>query len=332
METKNRLILLAVLAAFGVGLIAGYVLVTGDLIHGEDTSIFVSTGNVSSTEDDSPVMNLQFQQQGQLVGEVNIPLGQQTQSKPVGESSFEVDVPVDISGNKISNLMGGDVLFCEEGASLVLLDSTKALFLDFGLDECEIDSYTKAGPIGDEIKEILSDDVLSLWEKQSAIWYVQGLDAISLNVTWQNNVGEGFKEAFEGIKGRSSSVQPLQDADVRLEFESEGYSRVKLEILENKKTQSLLVERGFALENENKGNQNLAFGESILVYLPEGESKEFFIRSYCINAGRGVPSNRDELVMWKKVPENVQEVIDQNYITNQVASGAGQSDVWGQTG
>ncbi len=329
METKNRIILLAVLAAFGVGLIVGYILVTGDAVPGEDASIFVSTSNVSSTEDDNQFMNLQFQQQGRIVGEVNIPVNQQTQSKPVEESFFELDLPISLGGDSYTK---GDVLFCRDGASLVVLDSGNALSLDFGLRVCDPGSYRKVGVVGDEIKEILSDDGLSPWEKQSAVWYVQGLDSISLNVTWQNNVGGGFKEAFERIKDRPSNVQSLQDADIKMEFESEGYSRVKLEILENKRTQSLLVERGFTLENKNKGNQNLAFSEAILVYLPEGESKTFFIRSYCINAGRGVPSSSDKLVMGGNVPENVQEVIDQNYVTGQVASGAGQSSVWEQTG
>ncbi len=356
-DIKLRVMVLGILAAFGIGLIGGYLILTEGLFSGgrdslEDTSIFVSTANLSSENElDNAFMNMEFQQKGQVIGNVNIPLNQQAvqvgqfnnndlvESKSLDETFFILSLPVNISGIDNNLFSQGNVLFCNDGASLVVLDSGDVLFLDFGLNLCDIGSYQVVGFVGDDIKSILVDEDFSLWEKQFAVWHMQGLDLLSLNVSWTKNIGVGFDEVLRKIKekeaatGKPQSIfRTLQDAEVETEFESRGYEQVKLSVSENKVTQSLLVERGFALENNNKGNQNLAFGEAVLIYLPKGESKSFFVRSYCINAGRGVPSNSDKLNMWQNVLDNVQQAIDQNYVDGQVSSGVGQSKVWEQTG
>ena len=390
---KFRVMVLGILAAFGIGLIGGYIIVTGGVFNGEinspeDTSIFVSTANASSNEDfDNATtnleLNMEFQQKGQVIRNVNIPLNaQQTMQvapfndndlsnndgqlndndppnnndllnnnnndilpKPIAETFFIVPLPVNILEIEHNHklLLPGNILFCRDGASLVVLDSGNALFLDFGLDVCDMKSYKVHGFVEGDIKEILADDNFSIWEKQLSIWYNQGLDLLSLNVTWTKNVGEGFDYALLKIEEKETErketesktqliSRTLKDAGVEIGFESDGYTRVKLNITGNKVDQFLLVDRGFALENDNKGNQNLAFGEAVLVYLPKGESKSFFVRSYCINAGRGVPGKSDKLNMWQNVPGNVQGVIDENYLNGQVASGDGQSEVWKETG
>jgi len=346
--------LLGVLALIGIGMVFGYVLGTSGTApetttgYDEGTAIVLSsdvsntTLNTTSngTLDINTMNSVTIRQKGQVIGNAQIPVNtnvhvdqqefQQSlsqQVKPETRTFFKIDVPLGLK----DGYERGDVLFCKDGASIVLLNSLEALYLDFGLQECA--AYEKVGVVDDHIMDIIRNDDLSLWEKQFAIWYAQGLDNLSLEVAWKNNVGDGFDGSIEEIrKITTARIQTFHDADVKAGFESEGYSRVKVEITENKKTQSLLVERGFALENENKGNQNLAFGEAVVVYMPEEKFKTFFVRSYCINAHRGVPGRDDELAAWKNVPENVQGVIDQNYVDGQVSNSIGQQNVWKETG
>ncbi|ODS35292.1 MAG: hypothetical protein A7316_04190 [Candidatus Altiarchaeales archaeon WOR_SM1_86-2] len=354
---KDKLALLGVLALIGIGMVFGYVLGTSGTApettagYDDETAIVVSSTVYDTTFDNtsngtiaiSATNSMVITQKGQVIGNARIPVNtnvnvdqqafQQSstqQIKPEGWTFFTIEVPIDLEDARKGDETGS-VLFCKDGASVVLLNSREALYLDFGLQKCA--AYEKVGVVDDHIMGIIRNDDLSLWEKQFAVWYAQGLDELSLEVTWKNNVGGDFNDAIKKIrKVTTARIQTFYDADVKTGFESEGYSRVKVEITENKKTQSLLVERGFALENENKGNQNIAFGEAVVVYLPEEKSKTFFVRSYCINAHRGVPGRDDELAAWKNVPENVQGVIDQNYVDGQVSNSVGQQNVWKETG
>lgn len=354
MNLKNKVMLLGILAIIGVGMVA--------VAHLTDIMNVLSRGNgmgdqmegtaiiMQSMSDNESIntthMNMVIQQDGQVIQNVGMPLMnqqfqgqlQQASSGVSGGALHRINVPVDLS---LRDMERGDVLFCEDGASLVVLNAggskQEALYLDFGLGKCKRYEKTGAVKVSDELMSILRDDDLSLWEKQFAIWYVEGLDSISLNVTWRDNVGDGFEDAIEKIRGISENqTQTLQDAvgdsRVKAEFESEGYSRIKIGLTENKRTQSILVERGFALKNHNENNQNIALGESMLIYLPYKKSKTFFVKSYCINQRRGSPGRDDELVVWKNVPENVQKVIDSNYVNGQVSNSIGQGNVWSETG
>lgn len=341
---RSKIMLLGILAVVGVGMIA--IAYHTDTMGGgmddqmKGTAIIVQpvADNVSGNE---TLMNMIIQQDGQVIQNVNTPLQYQqtqTQSDAQGGVFFKLNAPVDLG---LRGMMRGDVLFCEDGASLVVLNAgdthSEALYLDFGLDKCKRYGKTGTGRVGEEVMSILDNDDLSLWEKQFAIWYVGGLDMLSLNVTWINNVGGGFDYAIEKIQVVAESrTQTLQnaagDSSVKAGFESEGYTRVKIDLSENRKTQSILIERGFALENSNRNNQNIALGESMLIYLPYGKPKTFFVRSYCINQNRGTPGRDDGLVMWKNVPGNVQEVIDSNYVKGQVGNSIGQTNVWSETG
>jgi len=95
---------------------------------------------------------------------------------------------------------------------------------------------------------------------------------------------------------------------------------------------ALYIVLGTRFANADGTNQDLGAGEPVMIYMPAGWSREFEIKTYCLNAHKDVPTMNDALSPTGLVDENVRGVMKEAFAAGTASTGESQSAVWEQTG
>jgi hypothetical protein len=262
--------------------------------------------------------------------------------------SFNIQkVPIDISGLGL-NPQQGDILYSETSATLVAIDAKTALYLDFNVpfeisrtacidDFCkQYNDYRIAGKADDFIMRILPMNIDAEW-KQVAIWQYLGVDDAMIRLTWIK-IFDKSKDDYVAMENWAPSMSPIgvnieqaiNKGLITADYTPQGYSSLQI-IVEAKESAAVNIPIGQAFENAGGKNQNLGAAEPVEVFIPKGEEKTIALKTYCINAHKGVPSSSDSMAPKGTVAENVKTEMYVQYATGAASTGAAQSAVWKQT-
>jgi hypothetical protein len=174
------------------------------------------------------------------------------------------------------------------------------------------------------IKSATVEDIL----RQFAIWAYMGVDLASMKGYWLllGLSEEAWAEA-EGWLASFAKASPAKDLmkldpSIEVSYEPQGYSTMVIQLTNGGIDDAYVrAEVGTILKNKNEANQNIAIGETGVVFLPTGLSKRMNLKSYCINAGKGAPTKADALIPTNETNFEVKHIL---------ASAAAPSNVGGR--
>lgn len=200
--------------------------------------------------------------------------------------------------------------------------------------------YQIVGKVDWFIIGVLKSNYEAVW-KQFIIWKYLGVEESGLRTAWIRDFGRGQAEynklsnTLEFLYAAKFKIgKTLDEAEklglVNVDLRADGYSSIEITAWGNKEV-ALNIPIGQTFENIGGKGQNLATGEPVLVFLPQGLGKIFRVDAYCINAHRAIPTQTDEFKSGKIVDQNVKEEILTGYIGGIASSGAAQSAVWSET-
>lgn len=251
-------------------------------------------------------------------------------------------LPINLHELGIYDATTGDVLHSETGATLVAISNKEALYLDFNL--AVTGKYVVLDDTSQEILNIIkyAKSGKSLIDTQFKLWSYLGVDEESLQVVWTKAYGRTdadwylLKPTLNKYRAMSIGIDltnAINNNQISSNFESNGYSSVDM-YLENTKEKPIAIDIliGTKLDNGNGANQNIGLGETIVVYIPEKMSKQFTIKSYCINAHKGVPAESDNLAANGKVERHIMSPMLDAFKAGTVSAGESQQAVWKQSG
>jgi hypothetical protein len=220
------------------------------------------------------------------------------------------------------------------GAQPIYIEEDIYIEEEYPVTRC-ITTYRVVDQAPGKIIEILKSNYKGN-EKQILIWAALGVDDLSLQKKCKE-LGVNWKELKKEIDQYQSTrvSMDLKEAAgtswITLKVTPQGYSSVSFQVQNYGKGFFLLVERGRTLVNHNQQNQNIALGETKVMFVPVKETRSMTVRSYCINQHKGSPSSQDETTVGEIVEEELYKVISAGDILGKAASGAAQQAVWHRT-
>jgi len=269
-------------------------------------------------------------------------------------------LPIDLYKLGIYDAQPGDVWYSSNGPTLVAIDSQRALFLDFNVGhaydyatpeydpptvDAPVSMYRHVGQADETITNILKspgDSGNALVDKQFKIWAYLGVDQEALKIVWNQAYGRtdiewnfmlpALQTYFELSKQIRTDILNANPEIWDINFVPNGYSSMTISARNYARDVALNVHLGTKFENAGGTNQNLGAGEPVTVYVPSGMTKIFTIKTYCLNAHKGVPTMSDALNPVGVVPDDVKETMEQAFAAGTVSTGESQSAVWQQTG
>jgi len=153
------------------------------------------------------------------------------------------------------------------------------------------------------IKSATAEDIL----RQFAIWAYMGVDLASMKGYWLSlGLSEGVWGEVENWLASFAKASPAKDiteldSSISVSYEPQGYSAVVIGLTNNGTADAYIrAEVGTILNNKNKANQDITIGETGVVLVPAGASKQMRLESYCINLPKGVPAMSDMLTPTKE--------------------------------
>jgi hypothetical protein len=206
--------------------------------------------------------------------------------------------------------------------------------------------YHVVGQVDENIMDIIKapgDSGKALVDKQFRIWAYLGVDEEAMRIVWKQAYARTDVEwAFTlpalqmyAEMGKQIQTNILEaNPDVwHINFTPHGYSSMAIDAWNlGNHDAALNVQLGTKFDNAGGTNQNLGAGEPVMVYVPAGTSKMFELKTYCLNAHKGVPTMNDALNPVGVVPDNVKETMEQAFAAGTTSTGESQSAVWQQTG
>jgi len=153
------------------------------------------------------------------------------------------------------------------------------------------------------IRSATAEDIL----RQFAIWVYMGVDLASMKGYWLSlGLSEGKWGEVENWLASFAKASPAKDlteldSSISVSYESQGYSAVIIGLTNNGTADAYIrAEVGTILNNKNKANQDITIGETGVVLVLAGASKQMRLESYCINLSKGVPAISDMLTPTKE--------------------------------
>lgn len=183
----------------------------------------------------------------------------------------------------------------------------------------------------------------SIVNMQFKIWAYLGVDQEAMRIIWKQAYGrtdvdwsfilptlQMYDEMGKQIQTNILETNPNV---WHINFTPHGYSSMAIGAWNlGNHDAALNVQLGTKFDNAGGTNQNLGAGEPVMVYVPAGTSKMFELKTYCLNAHKGVPTMNDALNPVGVVPDNVKETMEQAFAAGTVSTGESQSAIWQQTG
>ncbi len=263
-----------------------------------------------------------------------------------------------LSDAQIANIKPGNIIYTDNEPTYVAIDSQRALYLDFNVASqssidkndpniglVEISLYRVVGQVDENIMNILKspgDSGNALVDKQFKIWAYLGVDQEALKIVWNQAYGRtniewnfmlpALQTYFELSKQIRTDILNANPEIWDINFVPNGYSSMTISAHNYARDVALNVHLGTKFENAGGTNQNLGAGEPVTVYVPSGMTKVFTLKTYCLNAHKGVPTMNDALSPVGVVPDDVKETMEQAFAAGTASTGESQSAVWQQTG
>jgi len=182
--------------------------------------------------------------------------------------------------------------------------------LTVDLPELENQLFTENTALG--IKSATDDDIL----RQFAIWTYMGVDLVSMKGYWLSlGLSEGAWEEAENWLASFAMASPAEDIteldpSISVGYEAQGYSVVVIQLTNNGAGDAYIrAEVGTILSNKNKANQDITIGETGVVLVPAGASKQMRLESYCINLSKGTPARIDVLTPTKEKNDSLSTLL-----------------------
>jgi len=183
----------------------------------------------------------------------------------------------------------------------------------------------------------------SIVSMQFKIWAYLGVDQEAMRIIWKQAYGRTDVEwSFilptlqmydEMGKQIQTNILETNSNVWQINFSPHGYSSMTIGAWNlGNYDAALNVQLGTKFDNAGGTNQNLGAGEPVMVYIPAGTSKTFELKTYCLNAHKGVPMMSDALNPVGIVDDNVKDVMKDAFAAGTVSTGESQSAVWQQTG
>lgn len=253
-------------------------------------------------------------------------------------NNFE-NLPIDISYMDLG-VHSGDILFSENSATLIALDNKNALYLDFNVPYDDYFYYEIVDEADNFMLKIIDSSYTNV-EKQFIIWKYLGVEETALRIAWLRFYHEDMEDyeklseskLFQEAADKQIGInieEAIRRVSITADYKANGYSSITIE-MRSYKDVAVNIPLGQKFENDQKNNQNLGVAEPVTVYIPKRFNKRFLISSYCINAGRGVPTGDDRLEIDGSVAGNVLKAITTNYAAGRASAPAAQSQVWEET-
>jgi hypothetical protein len=177
---------------------------------------------------------------------------------------------------------------------------------------------------------------------QFKIWAYLGVDEEAMKIIWEQAYARTGVEwnfilpTLQLYKNMGKQIQAnvLEPQDLYLRFTPHGYSRMTVYALNSEcgRNVALNINLGTRFANAGGTNQDLGAGEPVTVYVPTGMSKTFELKTYCLNAHKGVPAMGDALSPTEIVDDNIRDVMKEAFAGGQASTSESQSAVWQQTG
>ncbi len=211
--------------------------------------------------------------------------------------------------------------------------------------------YHVVGQVDDLIMHIIKSPGNSqrdLIDKQFKIWAYLGVDYEALHIVWLKAYGRTEIE-WVAIQGKlpfidKCETQPFSkciagvrttvfESRLSLRYTPHGYTSMTIDAFNSgAHNLALNIQLGTKFANVGGSNQDLGAGEPVTAYIPAGQSRVFELKTYCLNAHKGVPAMDDALNPVGVVPDNVKETMEQAFAAGTASTGESQSAVWQQTG